>query len=506
MRMPEGGRSGPESSAIALLFLLAILLPALLAACVNPEISLGLEAEPLLMPRLKAILAEAPPPEAWKLSTDPPKAAYRLSLVALKPGEKAPPDAALCGTAYYAASVDLCDPRYSVDARQAEEIGFEPLESILPPRRALAIDDAWPGSAAYPFARTLYLSAKAQRGKAIPGEIGRWLRDAAAKAAAADAAPLLLAAVGDMQVGEAQGASLLGGEEGLRSLLDDRILAHLRSADIAVANLESPISSRGQANPRKRYHFRMPSGSSAALKDAGFDLVLFSNNHAFDFGPEAFTDTLKDLGKASLPAVGAGWNADEATRALILETKDHERLAFVGLSFFPKESMGFTADEAAAGASKPGIAVGAEAALASVREAASAGATVVVLAHGGAEYVPLPSEEARRLYARFSEAGAALVLGTHPHLLQGCEARSGSLIAYSLGNFLFTLGDEPPEAWRGAMLDFLLYRGRVRGIIPRPIVAGYYDTKLDAEREAGEARFSRLCAGIGKLQPLTAGR
>jgi hypothetical protein len=183
-------------------------------------------------------------------------------------------------------------------------------------------------------------------------------------------------------------------------------------------------------------------------------------------------------------------------------TKKGDRMAFVGYAFFPDESRGFTRADAAAGSSRPGISADEEAALASVRAAKAGGATVVVLAHGGTEYVERPSEAARALYARFVDAGAALVIGTHPHLLQGCEARSGSLIAYSLGNFLFTLEDEPREAWKGAMLDFLVYRGLVRGVVPRPIVAGYDHTELDADGDAAEARFSRLCREIAALPPM----
>jgi poly-gamma-glutamate synthesis protein (capsule biosynthesis protein) len=174
------------------------------------------------------------------------------------------------------------------------------------------------------------------------------------------------------------------------------------------------------------------------------------------------------------------------------------------LAFFPDEITGFSHSEGAAGSGKPGIDADLEAALASVREAAASGATVVALAHGGIEYQQRPSEEARRLYARLVDAGAALVLGSHPHLLQGCEARSGSIIAYSLGNFLFTLEDEPPEAWKGAILDFLLYRGKVRSFLPRPIIAGHSGTRMDPESDAARERFSRLCSSLeagSKLNP-----
>jgi poly-gamma-glutamate capsule biosynthesis protein CapA/YwtB (metallophosphatase superfamily) len=502
MSMPIGGNYRVKRPTAAFRFLFAVSAMSLLVSCASRRIEVNFDAEPELMPRLQGILAESPPPDAWKIRSDSGKAAYRISLEIQRPGKTVSADSALCGTVYYAASVELSDRLYSVSSGRAEQIGLVPLESIVPPRRALAVDEALPGSAAYPFTHSLTLTASAPRGSALPAEIGQWLHTACARASAFDTAPILLTAVGDMQVGEAQGPTLLGGEEGLGDLMSEEVLERLRLADVAVGNLESPVSSRGKENPKKRYHFRMPPGASSALKDAGFDLVLFGNNHAFDFGPEAFADTLADLDTAALPMVGAGSDIAEASKARVLELKRGERLAFIGFAFFPNENSGFTAADAAARADRPGINADADATIASIRAAAASGATVVVLGHGGVEYNLHPSDEARRLYHRFIDAGAALILGSHPHLLQGCEARSGSFIAYSLGNFLFTLEDEPPEAWKGAMLDLLIYRGKVRGVMPRPIIAGYYGTRLDPDAETARRRFSKLCSDVEALPPL----
>jgi poly-gamma-glutamate synthesis protein (capsule biosynthesis protein) len=480
---------------------------AFLASCGNPAITVSFEAEPALKPRLESILASVPLPANCTRVEDSNKAGFRVVLKTSAKGTTFPAGDALCGTVYYAAAADLASREYSVSAERAEELGMEALETIVPPRRALAVNGLWPSSPRYPFARRLVLSAEgsaagSSRSAAVPAKLLGWIAAAAKIAVAADKAPLLLTAAGDIQVGEAQGPILLGGEAGLRELLHGDIIDRLRRADLAFANLENPLSSRGEPNPRKRYRFRMPPGASAALKEAGFGLMLFGNNHAFDFGPEAFEDSLADLEKAALPMVGAGRNLGEAAAARFMELPRGEKLAFVGYAFFPNESRGFTRAEAAAGVSSPGISADEEAAMRTVREAAATGACVIVLAHGGTEYVERPSDGARKLYARFIDAGASLIVGTHPHLLQGCEARSGAIIAYSLGNFLFTEEAEPPEAWKGAMLDFLMYRGKVRGIFPRPIIAGYHYTEVDSDQDAAEARFSKLCADIAALPPI----
>jgi poly-gamma-glutamate synthesis protein (capsule biosynthesis protein) len=482
--------------------LAALALTTLVLSCAADGGKLSLEAESDLLPRLEAMIADHPLPARWSIAVSGEKPSVAIILNAEPPGSSLPRGAYQCGTRYLAASADLADNLFSVSARRAEELGLSKLESIVLPRRALAVDGIWPGKAGYPFAQRLALYARSAQsaessGKTprLPTAISRWLAEAAKAAAASDPSPTDLAAAGDIQVGECQWPLLSGSEAGLVSLLRGGVLDLLRKPDIAVANLEAPISARGFPNPRKRYRFRMPPGSAAALEKAGLDLLLFGNNHGLDFGGDAFDDTLVDLEKAGLPMVGAGRDISEAARARILGTGPG-RIAFVGYAFFPNETLGFTTAEAAAGPHRAGVSADEAASMEAVRRAAASGATVVVLAHGGTEYVESPSLAARKLYARFIDAGAALVAGTHPHLLQGCEARSGSLIAYSLGNFLFTGEAEPPAAWKSAILDFLVYRGKVRGLAIHPIIAAYDYTTVDPDLTAAEARFAGLCAGL----------
>ncbi len=460
--------------------------------------TLTLEAEPELMPRLEAIVAGYPLPAGWRLPTPSESTTSRpivsISLLAASRSEPLPRGAFPCGTRYLAAQADIAQDLYSVSPRRAEEIGLSPLESIVPPRRALAVDGIWPGKAGYPFVQRLILSLRAPAGDS-GGAIVKWLAAAAAAAAARDPRPIDLATAGDIQVGESEWPLLSGSEEGLSSLLRGGVLDLLRRPDIAVANLESTISARGFPNPRKRFRFRMPPGSAAALRKAGLGLVLLGNNHSLDFGSDAFEDTIADLDESGLAMVGAGRTLSEAAAARYIGAGP-DRIAFIGYAFFPDEMLGFTLSEAAAGPTKAGVSADEAEAMGRVREAAVSGATVVVLAHGGVEYLEAPSSAARALYARFADAGAALVVGTHPHLLQGCEARNGSLIAYSLGNFLFTGEAEPPAAWKSAVLDFLIYGGKVRGIMVHPIVAGFDYTEIDQDQKTAETRFSGLCADL----------
>jgi poly-gamma-glutamate synthesis protein (capsule biosynthesis protein) len=278
----------------------------------------------------------------------------------------------------------------------------------------------------------------------------------------------------------------------------------MEAQDILVGNLEGSITLATEGNPRKRFQFRMPPGTSAGLKAAGFDLVLLGNNHVLDFGPAGFSDTLADTEAAGLPTVGAGLTSAKAlaTRHLGIAGRSGAGVSFIGFASFPAERYGFTTEEAEAGPAKAGVNADVAATLKAIRTEAAKGSFVVVLAHGGSEYRFEPAPEIRARYRSFIDAGAGLVLGTHPHLLQGVEAWDGGIIAYSLGNFLFTGEREPEEALHSALLSFLVYRGRVRGFAPTAIEAGYAGSGLDESggRATIEA-FAARCASLALPLP-----
>ncbi|MDP3178329.1 MAG: CapA family protein [Spirochaetaceae bacterium] len=479
-----------------------------LSSCgVSPK-EISLEAESVYDEEIVAALAALPVPEGWTVV----QAGASRNLVlrmgfapaaATAESSKAGGLRFPAGKAYAAAAVDLADRRYSVSSGEAESIGLIPIEDIVPPLRALRVEGLWPGETGYPFSRELEVTLESASGASgartlskIPVALRSFAEALASRLAESRGRPFVIGAAGDIQVGQDEAGLLFAGEGGLRSLLRGGLLERVRKADVAVGNLESVISARGEPNPRKRFRFRMPSGSSAALGRAGFDLLLFANNHTLDFGSEAFEDTLRDLNAAGMPFVGAGSDLKEAAEERVLVVADNPPLAFVGFASYPVERLGYTTEEAAAGPDKPGIAADERATIESIRSAIARSIPVVVLAHGGAEYRFEPTREVRERYARFVQAGAALVLGSHPHVLQGAEARSGSLIAYSLGNFIFTGEKEPDEARRSALLEVLFYRGRVRGIGLFQIRVDGSSSSAAADSRPVELDFSSRCATL----------
>ena len=213
----------------------------------------------------------------------------------------------------------------------------------------------------------------------------------------------------------------------------------LANADVLVGNLECALTSSDHPQP-KTYTFAAPPETANALVLAGFDVLSLANNHAMDYGPSGLVDTLKNLDQNGIAGVGAGMNAVEAHRPVILE-RNGLRLAFLAYADVPVENSGFDAHVWKATDTQPGIAWADPGQIkADVFAAKKEADVIIVLLHSGYEItsiIPGISEEQRLAAHAAIDAGAALVIGSHPHFLQSIERYHGGLIAYSLGNFVF---------------------------------------------------------------------
>lgn len=215
------------------------------------------------------------------------------------------------------------------------------------------------------------------------------------------------------------------------------VLSHLTTPDLTIANLETPITERGEPQ-EKQYVYRSSPDVLPPFVEAGFDLVNLANNHVMDYGQTGLLDTLDYLDEAGVARVGAGRDANEAYKPVYIEKKGI-KLAFLGFSrVVPDVSW-------KAGKDHPGVAetydyrVPVEA-IQAAREEAD---LVIVLAHWGKEGKEEPVDYQLELARRYIDAGADLIVGSHPHVLQGFEQYGGKWIAYSLGNFIFTTNTNP---------------------------------------------------------------
>ena len=206
--------------------------------------------------------------------------------------------------------------------------------------------------------------------------------------------------------------------------------AELRKGDIVVGNLEAPIARGGTEFTGKEFRFRTPPETADALRRAGFTVLTLANNHVMDYGAEGLRETIANLDRAKLLHAGAGATLAEARRQALVTVKG-KRVAFLAYSLtYPAE---FYAGEGSPGTARGG----ADRVRDDIARARGAADYVVVSFHWGAELAGRPKPYQQRAAHGAIDAGADLVLGHHPHVLQGIERYRGKTILYSLGNFAF---------------------------------------------------------------------
>lgn len=215
----------------------------------------------------------------------------------------------------------------------------------------------------------------------------------------------------------------------------------LAAADIAAVNLECALSDLGSPQD-KGYTFRAHPDAVAALTSAGIDLVTLANNHALDYGPDALLDTAARCQAAGVATVGAGRDQRAAHAPVVFE-RGGLRLAFLGYVDAPAEGS-FSRATWSAGPARPGVAwLDLDEMSGEVAAAKASVDHVIVMFHFGFEFQAEPSAAQNEQARAAIDAGASVVAGHHPHVLQRVEEYGGGLIAYSLGNFVFD-GFDPP--------------------------------------------------------------
>ncbi len=203
----------------------------------------------------------------------------------------------------------------------------------------------------------------------------------------------------------------------------------LNSADAAIANLEAPFTTAGEPF-EKKFNFKVPPEFARSLKTAGIKVVNLANNHIMDFGVTGLESTIKTLDMNGVQHSGAGMNREEAHVPAVLNLEG-KRVAFFGFSMtFPTE---FYAKEDSAGTAYPE----AEQLVRDISNWKQKVDFVIASFHWSAEKRDTPKDYQIYFAHLAIDSGADLVLGHHPHVLQGIELYKNKLIAYSLGNYAF---------------------------------------------------------------------
>lgn len=221
-------------------------------------------------------------------------------------------------------------------------------------------------------------------------------------------------------------------KNGISAIVDDEMLSHMQKSDLFMLNHEFVFSNRGEAMEDKEYTLKNDPKYVKILQELGTDVVGIANNHILDFGQVAFLDTLDTLDGANIPYAGGGRNLSEASSPVVQTINGQSFAIFAATRVSPSADW-------YAGKNHPGILQTYDATTINkaIEDANGKYDHVIVFVHWGAERVEIPEDYQRTLAKGYIDAGADLIIGAHPHVLQGFEYYKGVPICYSLGNYLF---------------------------------------------------------------------
>lgn len=292
----------------------------------------------------------------------------------------------------------------------------------------------------------------------------------------ASAAPLRVVAVGDIMLdGTARPVLSQNGYD----YPFVRVKPLLAGAAVVFGNLEGPLTDRGTPEPNKTYIFRTPPApASRALRNAGFNVVSLANNHTMDFGPDGLAQTIEALDAAGIAHAGAGRDLAAARRPVLIEAAG-KRIAILAYSVTLPESYYAEAD-------KPGTAFAHETQVRADIAAARRQADIVLVSfHWGQEGKTALRDYQTLLGHAAIDAGAAAVIGHHPHILQGVERYRDGVILYSLGNFTF--GSYSKDARVSAVAELEFDGSRVRTLRLTPINVNNFEIEFQPVPLEGDA-------------------
>jgi len=277
----------------------------------------------------------------------------------------------------------------------------------------------------------------------------------------------------------------------------------IRSADLAVGNLESTLSDDGPPQ-QGGDSFAAPPGTLAGLERTGFDAMSLANNHVGDFGDAMLLDVVDRFRDSRVVPFGAGRDLADASRPEVL---DHEgvRFGFVGFNAIGETPMATPGSPGALSVRMPPRTGPLQQAdldhvTGVVRRLDRRVDVVVVLPHWGTQYTHVAEPVQSRVGRALVAAGADLVVGGHPHWVQGLEPVGDAVIAHSLGNFVFDMDTE--QTREGVTLTATFRGDRLVGVelgpyrmgpdlAPQPVTGAAADAILDDVRAHSRGRFAR---------------
>jgi poly-gamma-glutamate synthesis protein (capsule biosynthesis protein) len=265
------------------------------------------------------------------------------------------------------------------------------------------------------------------------------------------------------------------------------MLPVLRGADLRVVNCECALTSSPKPVWKSGSTFKGKPEHVKGLAVVPFEVACLANNHVLDYGIPGFRESLNILRQNGIKTVGAGLTEEEAHQPLEL-TLNKTKISIINIS---------EGEDLTAAHSGPGV-CGWDLAriLALIRQRKKDGRCVIVIGHCGLEYIPYPPPYIVAAFRALVDAGAACVIGHHPHVPQGIEWHHGRPIAYSLGNFVFYQLTDLYYRKVGFCISIKLEGSAVEGIELHPYHIA--ETGLRKLGAGEEKRFHQKIAQISR--------
>ncbi len=478
-------------------FPLILIINLLLISCKTPPLKVGLTVPPALSAVWNTLIAKYPIPQGVLLTNNSPHVGKNtLVLKRFFSNEGKPYRELSAGNRekytviidrqWYAPKTKLWELPTVITAQMDISSLLVPLNSIKMPDNAFAIKGLFPDNSRYPGVQitTVTLTLTKIKDKTNPVLI-RWIKelsDETAKTLAKHPKVIWIAGVGDIMVQRGVEDTLLNSKNGLRTIFNDT-LPVLENEDLLLGNLEGSITRRTVKIP-KSYNFKFNPKVLTVLHRAGFDYLSQTNNHIYDYGKEGFIDSLRYLKNSPIATSGAGMTIKEA-QAYWETSIRGQTIRVLSIGAYPRENNGFDGKtQASVSSTRPGILFAGPLADEAVRHMVSPDTFDIIFIHGGKEWHSTPTKQQKALYRSYIDMGADLILGSHPHVLQGIEARNGKLIVYSLGNFIFPGMGGMPYGENSMILSLGIVNGEIKYVLPIPVKINNKILHLDKRTQA----------------------
>lgn len=221
----------------------------------------------------------------------------------------------------------------------------------------------------------------------------------------------------------------------IRACFSAETLREMEAADIFMLNNEFTYTDRGEPTPEKQFTFRAKPENAVLLRELGVDIVSLANNHAYDYGEISLLDSLTTLEGIDMPYVGAGRNLAEASETVYFQA-GNQKIAYLSATQIERTN---SPDTRGATENGPGVfrCFTEKEIFDRIAEAKENSDFVVAYIHWGTEKTVELDWAQPDMAKALADAGADLIIGDHPHVLQPLAKVNDTPVIYSVGNYWF---------------------------------------------------------------------